>query len=535
MKAAIYSRKSKFTGKGESIENQVQLCREYCVKHGIEIFDVYEDEGFTGANINRPEYQRMLKDAKKKRFDMLICYRLDRISRNIVDFSTLVTDLQEHDISFISIREQFDTSTPMGRAMMYILAIFAQLERETTQERIKDNMYQLARTGRWLGGKTPIGFKSEAISFYDDNMKVRKLYKLVPISEEINTVKQLFKKYIELGGVYKLQGYCYKNGLKSKQGNNFDIRSLENILANPVYCIADELAYEYCLSKNMDIAREKDEFNGVHGLMVYNKTLHKKNSVKKKDFSEWIVAIGKHKGIVKTEDWIKVQDMLDTPTVSYREGTSQVGILSSLLVCGECGSKMMISYKTYNNGKVKHHYYKCRLKDKSRGTLCKSQNLNGKDADKEVIEKLKEIALNKDTILHEYLNKQTELKSNINSSGNEKVLLMKQQEDLEKRIQNLTMQLSQNSKSAAAKYIIKQIEDLDNQIKDVKTKLINIEDNAEISLLRKMNAEILSKNLEYFYNNFDNLEILEKRNLIRNIIKYIRSDGTKLQIKLLDI
>ena len=157
MKVAIYSRKSKFTGKGDSVENQIEMCKEYIRTHfeDAEVV-IYEDEGFSGGTIDRPEFKHMLLDAKKKKFNVLMCYRLDRVSRNVADFSTLLDDLSLYDIAFVSIREQFDTSTPMGRAMLYIASVFAQLERETIAERIRDNMLQLAKTGRWLGGITPI-------------------------------------------------------------------------------------------------------------------------------------------------------------------------------------------------------------------------------------------------------------------------------------------------------------------------------------------------------------------------------------------
>ena len=98
---------------------------------GFHEYFVYEDEGFSGGNTKRPEFQRMLKDIKKKKYDALICYRLDRISRNISDFSDTIKMLENTETQFISIKEQFDTSTPMGRAMMYITSVFAQLERET--------------------------------------------------------------------------------------------------------------------------------------------------------------------------------------------------------------------------------------------------------------------------------------------------------------------------------------------------------------------------------------------------------------------
>ncbi|MDV9850653.1 recombinase family protein [Clostridioides difficile] len=125
MKAAIYSRKSRFTGKGDSIENQIQLCIDYAKSIGIKDFLIYEDEGFSGSNIDRPQFKKMMQDAKDKKFNYLVCYRLDRISRNVSDFSTLIEKLNELNISFISIKEQFDTSTPMGRAMMFISSVFA--------------------------------------------------------------------------------------------------------------------------------------------------------------------------------------------------------------------------------------------------------------------------------------------------------------------------------------------------------------------------------------------------------------------------
>ena len=164
----IYSRKSKFTGKGESIENQIELCRQYIAMHfgedAAENVLVYEDEGFSGGNLERPQFKKMMKDSQKIAFAAIVVYRLDRISRNIGDFAKLIEDLGDRHIDFISIREQFDTSSPMGRAMMYIASVFSQLERETIAERIRDNMHELSKTGRWLGGTTPTGYASESES-----------------------------------------------------------------------------------------------------------------------------------------------------------------------------------------------------------------------------------------------------------------------------------------------------------------------------------------------------------------------------------
>ena len=166
LRVAIYSRKSKFSEKGESIGNQVDLCKDYIAlnypsnEYEVEI-DIYEDEGWSGGTLDRPKFQEFMKEEQSNPYNILICYRLDRISRNIADFSSFMNELSKLDTSFISIREKFDTKTPMGRAMMYISSVFAQLEREVIAERIRDNMLELSKTGRWLGGDAPTGYSSE--------------------------------------------------------------------------------------------------------------------------------------------------------------------------------------------------------------------------------------------------------------------------------------------------------------------------------------------------------------------------------------
>ena len=157
---AIYTRKSRATDTGESIENQIKICLEYIEKNfiGEDVKVIYygDGEGKSGADTSRKDFQRLINDSKKKIYNVLMCYRLDRVARSVADFSDLIEGLREHNISFISVKEQFDTSTPMGRAMMYIASVFAQLEREIAAERVKDNLIELAKSGRWLGGVTPV-------------------------------------------------------------------------------------------------------------------------------------------------------------------------------------------------------------------------------------------------------------------------------------------------------------------------------------------------------------------------------------------
>ena len=165
-KYVIYSRKSKFTGKGESVENQIEICKAY-IKSNFDInvkdedIIIKQDEGFSGKDVKRPQFQEMMALVKDKQVKVIVVYKLDRLSRNVLDFCEMYNELELYNTKFASVSEHFDTTTSMGRAMLMITMTFAQLERETIAERIRDNMMELAKTGRWLGGNTPMGFESE--------------------------------------------------------------------------------------------------------------------------------------------------------------------------------------------------------------------------------------------------------------------------------------------------------------------------------------------------------------------------------------
>ena len=313
---AIYSRKSKFTGKGESIENQIELCKQYirsqypnCSDEGILI---YEDEGFSGKNTERPKFKKMMSDARTKKFSAIVCYRLDRISRNIGDFAKLIEELDGLKVSFVSIKEQFDTSSPMGRAMMYISSVFSQLERETIAERIRDNMHELSKTGRWLGGVSPTGYKSESVEKITVDGKTKKACKLKLIPEEAEIVKEIFRVFLETNSLTQTETYFVQNGYKTKNNKWFTRFALRNILTNPVYMIADDAAYNYLIQNEVDLFTEQSDFDGNHGIMAYNRTIQKTGKANQiRPMNEWIVSVGKHVGLIKGEEWIKVQDYLD--------------------------------------------------------------------------------------------------------------------------------------------------------------------------------------------------------------------------------
>ena len=306
-KVAIYSRKSIFTGKGDSIENQIEMCQDYYRKtHNNKDFEfiIYEDEGFSGGNINRPRFQDLLKDVKNKKFKALICYRLDRISRNVADFSSTLELLQDNDIDFISIKEQFDTSTPMGRAMIYIASVFAQLERETIAERVRDNMLQLAKTGRWLGGQEPFGFTSEKMVYLDENFTERSLMILSPLEEELDVIKKIYLKYLDLQSITQVVNWLQDNKYKGKNGGEWGTTQVQRILASPLYVKSSDKTHNYIKSLGINVFGEA---NG-NGYLTYNKT---RKMIFDRDINEWIYTTSKHSGIIDDDKWLMVQNILD--------------------------------------------------------------------------------------------------------------------------------------------------------------------------------------------------------------------------------
>jgi len=530
MIAAIYSRKSKQSEKGESIENQIELCKEYASKNlNITDFLIYEDEGFSGGNTKRPEFQRMLQDAKKKKFNALICYRLDRISRNVADFSNTIEEMQKLDIDFVSIREQFDTSTPMGRAMMNIAAVFAQLERETIAERISDNMLELSKTGRWLGGTAPLGYKSQPVEYTSENGKNKKMFKLVQVSEELKIVKLIYELYLEKKSFNSVASYLCKNHYKGKKGGEFSKGTVEQIIKNPVYCISDKDIFDYFKKEEATTSGAHDN---IHGLMVYNK---REGGKKLNPISKWIVSVGKHEGTLSSHDWIKCQNIIkeNKSKASPRSGTGDKFLLSGMIVCGECGSGMS-SWSHYNKKRdYMERYYRCNLRNRA-ATRCCNKMLNAYKAEDYVLDNLKNLDMAEIIKKYDEMTKKTIQKNNLE---NELKALQKDKEKNIKTIQGLIRKLALLDDDLD---LLKMIKD---EIENIKIENSNIDKLTDILIKDIDEVNDIEYSLDEFTSKFETYKkfidyvdtVEDKRLLISSIVENIvwNSESEKLEINLI--
>ncbi|NBI78395.1 recombinase family protein [Anaerotruncus colihominis] len=530
----IYSRKSVYTGKGESIENQVELCRRYIddrIRGGRDAeIAVYEDEGFSGKNLDRPQFQRMLADSKIQKPDYIVCYRLDRISRSVGDFAPLVEDFIARDIGFVCIKEQFDTSTPMGKAMMYIASVFAQLERETIAERVKDNMTLLARTGRWLGGVTPTGFISEQVENDASDGRKKTIHQLTPNPAEVGTVQLIFQKYLELRSLRGVSKYLMRAGVRNRSGEPYSMLGIKDLLRNPVYCTADSAARAYFLAEGAQVCFFEWECSKEHGLLSYNKRQYVHKGRSRLEKSQWIVAIGGHPGMIDSVDWIAVQKLLEEHSKQNRlklpQSYNDYAILSGQIFCASCHSRMFA--KRRSNSETLFDYI-CKSKLKAGGS-CGCRNLNGSRTDQLVYSYLLQ-SIQGDRKLYRLLD---DLKKHIQEQAapDTAAYLDRQLAKTQREIDGLLAVLASNAANEAViRQVNAQIERLEMESERLRisrelAKQASQEgDKADIE-----RALYLSKQLLDVKDCFSLATIHEKRDLIRFFVNRLEWDGTDLHV-----
>lgn len=528
---AIYSRKSKFTGKGESIGNQVELCREYLrAQYGDTAADnaaVFEDEGFSGGNLNRPGYQRMMKAAYAGGFRAIVVYRLDRISRNISDFSALIEELSRLDVDFVSIREQFDTGSPMGRAMMYISSVFSQLERETIAERIRDNMRELAKTGRWLGGATPTGYASESVRSVSVDGKPRKMCQLKLIPEEAEIVRDIYRLFAERDSLTAVETELLRRQSVTKTGKNFTRFSIKNILQNPVYLTADADAYQYFADRQAEIFSDLSAFDGVHGILAYNRTDQEKGrAVIPLPVNEWIITVGQHPGIIPAKTWIRVQESLErNKSKGYRKPRSNEALLTGLLFC-RCGSRMYpkLTKRMTDDGKPVYTYV-CKMKERSQRSRCNLRNANGNALDEGIIEEIKKLS-GDDSHFIEQLEKSkrfyTGSRGQYDATLDE---LRKEYAENEKKITGLVDSLADLGDGASRKRVAARIEALSRAGETLRGRIGELEGLTEQKALSDMEFDLMRQLLTNFRDSIDAMSVEEKRAAVRTLIRKVVWDG----------
>src|ERR1700683_1958368 len=199
VRCAIYTRKSSEEGLEQSfnsLQAQREACEAYIASHHHEGWQViarkYDDGGFSGGNMNRPALKQLLDDIAARLVDTVVVYKVDRLTRSLIDFAKIIEAFDQKGVSFVSVTQQFNTTSSMGRLTLNVLLSFAQFEREVTGERIRDKIAASKRKGMWMGGRVPLGY----------DLKDRKL---IVNPAEAKQVQEIFRVYLEVGCVRKLR------------------------------------------------------------------------------------------------------------------------------------------------------------------------------------------------------------------------------------------------------------------------------------------------------------------------------------------
>src|ERR1700686_13655 len=210
LRGAIYTRVSTEQGLEQdfnSLDAQREACEAYVKSQAHEgwrlIRDRYDDGGFSGGSIERPALQQLLEAVRARKVDVIVVYKVDRLTRSLADFAKLVELFDGHGVSFVSVTQQFNTTTSMGRLKLNVLLSFAQFEREVTSERIRDKIAASKKKGLWVGGNLPLGYEM-------------KDGKIAVVEEEAELVRSIFRRYLELGSVNELLRDLSERNIRTK-------------------------------------------------------------------------------------------------------------------------------------------------------------------------------------------------------------------------------------------------------------------------------------------------------------------------------
>ena len=290
----------------------------------------------------------MMSDMRSGRIRRVIVYKLDRISRSILDFSSMMEVFEQYRVEFVSTTEKFDTSSPMGRAMLNICVVFAQLERETIQKRVADAYFSRSRKQLYMGGRVPYGYR--LVPTMIDNIQTS-MYE--PIPEEANQIIQIYTLYSDPQcSCGDIAAYLNQQAI-TKRGKPWGRTRLAELLRNPVYVQADLSIYRFFQQQGVQIVNPPSDFIGSNGCYYYKGRRHSLES--QSEDTQGYLVLAPHRGIIPAELWLKCRQKGRTGTRTGSHQKAKHTWLAGKVKCGLCGYALVD--KSY--GSIHSHYLLC--------------------------------------------------------------------------------------------------------------------------------------------------------------------------------
>lgn len=466
-KVAIYIRVStqEQAQEGYSVQAQRDRLINYCKARDWVIQDIYVDPGFSGSNLDRPGMQKLISNIHD--IDLVLVYKLDRLSRSQKDTLYLIEDVFiSNNVDFVSMNESFDTSTPFGRAMVGILSVFAQLEREQIKERSLMGRMERAKDGLYHGGwNTPIGYRyipAEDALVIDDY--------------EAMQVKKIYELYLSGKSICDIRKFMHNNGYTTQFGSYAHAKTISNILSAPVYT----------------------------GKIVFRDNMYD----------------GKHEPIINQNDFDAVQKRLDSrKTLSFKQRPSKA-LLTGMIYCEKCGARY--NYK-HNSGN--YFYYGCYSRTKSQSSMIKDKNCKNRhwkidELDTYVEQYIFTIASSKKHV--EKLFKDSQKSSLSKSEYNS---LIKQVKTIEKQINKLMELYSIDTIPIAD--LSKKIDELYGEKKKIEN---HVSKYNKVESLDQYRINTVWKMVKGLRESWHNMDREEKRELLQSLISRIDLNDSEVMI-----
>ena len=494
---AIYARQSVDRIDSISIESQVEICKKEVNGQKIKI---YTDKGYSGKNTDRPAFQGLMRDIEAGIIRRVIVYRLDRISRTVLDFANMIDIFQKHKVDFVSTMEKFDTGTPIGNAMMLIVTIFAQLERETIQQRVVDAYSSRSKRGFYMGGRVPFGFNLKETVI--DGIRT-KMYE--PIEAEAKIVKLIFTLYSEpqtsLGDVMR---YLEKHDIRKRDGKLFNRSRLRDVVINPVYVKADYQLYNFFKAQGTNIANVPDDFIGTNGAYLYSGDTKKSKTISLEGHT---LVIAPHEGFIDSSTWIKCRSKCLNNQSVAKPVKAKATWLAGKIKCAYCG--YALTAKIYRcKTKSDNRYYLCNNKYNAGG--CSFGSLDADIVDEIVFEEIQ-----KKLAEFKTLSKQNQEGCNL------QIVKLKTRIDaIDKEISSMLDKIT-SANDTVMQYINDRISELDAEKKELYAKIVEYDND------HKNNIEEISGYIEHW----NKLSISDKITVVDSLIECIHASKDSIEIK----
>lgn len=491
LKAALYCRVStleQIKGEFSSLDSQKEQLKTYCKSKNWDIYKIYIDKGKTAANLDRPAFQQIIRDAESGKFEVLVATKLDRISRNSYDWYPLIQKFDSYGVKISACDYEMNTDNAVGKMQRSMIITFTQFEREMTAERTAEKKYESVKKGIWNGGIPPTGYLR-----IESKLKINEDYR--------KPITKIFTDYSKGINPASIASELNNNGIKTplyktKTGKilgdkKFNSNIITRILKNSVY--AGKIPF---LDQNYD---------------------------------------GLHEGFITFKLWEKCQQRFK-PKRNYRAGTSKLLLLSGIIKCGYCGAAMTTHFTTKANGK-RHVYYQCTTVQKYKRESCAQKNLNAPEIERLVIKICTELARDP-SYVQSCVSKMQKLKNTeMDELSKQQIKFKKKISELTKQQQNLISFIKNHNPKDTSKLIKEELNQLDVDKYNLESKASNLE-----QLTNVLKNEIIDTNqISKFFNNFNDIfpEIEDdaKRRIINVLIENIsvkihhKSKKGKIDIK----